>query len=102
MLVRHGQMERLNGAGSVNKKFGRFVMSSVDPHRKEPLDYVIKPAQGSPITQMSRPANDGTDIRQPMTGNEFRRAFDKLKKELDSGVPLRNDAPRGFYLNISV
>ena len=95
-------MESQNGTSSVNKKFGRVAMSSVDPHRKEQLGYVLTPAQGSPVTQMLRPANDGADIRQPMTGNEFRRAFDKLKRELDSGVPLRTDAPRGFYLNISV
>ncbi len=77
-------------------------MSSVDPHRKEPLEYVLKPVQGSPVTPMQKPANDEADIRQPMRGSEFQRAFDKLKKELDSGAPLRTDAPRGFYLNISV
>jgi hypothetical protein len=36
----------------------------------------------------------------------FRRALDKLNHSLDKaaarGTPLRDDVPRGFYLNIRV
>ena len=41
-------------------------------------------------------------MTQPMNGSEFQRAVGRLNKALDSGLPLRDDVPRGFYLNIRV
>jgi len=32
----------------------------------------------------------------------FRRALDKLNQTLDNNKPLRDDVPRGYYLNIRV
>ena len=39
---------------------------------------------------------------QPMSGAEFERAANRLNKVLESGAPLRDNVPRGFYLNIRV
>jgi hypothetical protein len=41
-------------------------------------------------------------MTQPMNGAEFERAVNRLNKVLDAGSDLRNDVPRGFYLNIRV
>ena len=41
-------------------------------------------------------------ITKPMDEPAFRRALDKLNQTLDVSKPLRDDVPRGFYLNIRV
>jgi hypothetical protein len=41
-------------------------------------------------------------LTQPMNNTEYNRAVGRLNKVLDSGTELRNDVPRGFYLNIRV
>jgi hypothetical protein len=41
-------------------------------------------------------------MTQPMNGDEFQRAVGRLNKVLDANAPLRQDVPRGFYLNIRV
>lgn len=41
-------------------------------------------------------------ITKPMDEPAFRRALDKLSQTLDSNRPLRDDVPRGFYLNIRI
>jgi len=41
-------------------------------------------------------------MTQPMNGADFERAVKKLNRVLDAGTELRNDVPRGFYLNIRV
>jgi hypothetical protein len=43
-----------------------------------------------------------TTPSQPMANDEFQRAVAKLNRTLDSGVELRTNVPRGFYLNIRV
>tara|TARA_B100000475_G_scaffold184372_1_gene152602 strand:- start:229 stop:474 length:246 start_codon:yes stop_codon:yes gene_type:complete len=39
---------------------------------------------------------------KPMDEPAFRRALAKLDQTLDANKPLREDVPRGFYLNIRV
>ncbi|MBT3989118.1 MAG: hypothetical protein HOG95_09560 [Rhodospirillaceae bacterium] len=41
-------------------------------------------------------------ITKPMDEPAFRRALDKLNQTLDNNKPLRDDVPRGYYLNIRV
>jgi hypothetical protein len=41
-------------------------------------------------------------ITKPMDEPAFRRALDKLDQSLGAAKPLREDVPRGFYLNIRV
>ncbi len=41
-------------------------------------------------------------ITKPMDEPAFRRALAKLDQSLDADKPLRDDVPRGFYLNIRV
>jgi hypothetical protein len=41
-------------------------------------------------------------ITKPMDEPEFRNALVKLNRNLDLNKPLRDDVPRGFYLNIRV
>jgi len=41
-------------------------------------------------------------ITKPMDEPEFRNALVKLNRNLDPNKPLRDDVPRGFYLNIRV
>jgi hypothetical protein len=41
-------------------------------------------------------------ITKPMDEPEFRHALAKLNQVLDTSSTLREDVPRGFYLNIRV
>ena len=41
-------------------------------------------------------------ITKPMDEPAFRRALARLDQTLDADKPLRDDVPRGFYLNIRV
>jgi hypothetical protein len=40
-------------------------------------------------------------VARPSYPRQTLQAIDQLAKALDSGMPLRKDVPRGFYLNIT-
>ena len=45
---------------------------------------------------------DGNQASAPMQESQFKSAVARLNKTLSSGVQLRSDVPRGFYLNIRI
>ena len=40
-------------------------------------------------------------VTRPSYPRQTLQAIDQLARALDSGMPLRKDVPRGFYLNIT-
>jgi hypothetical protein len=60
------------------------------------------PLRGPSASGYGRQGQVTSTPNQPMANDEFQRAVDKLNRTLDSGVDLRTNVPRGFYLNIRV
>ena len=44
----------------------------------------------------------GTGVSEPMSGPEFRSAVERFERKIASGKPIREDFPRGYYLNVRV
>jgi len=44
----------------------------------------------------------GESVRTKRRGPDIRGALERLRRLLASGEPLRDDVPRGYYLNIVV
>ena len=41
-------------------------------------------------------------VTVPMNDYEFRNAVNRLSQNLESGMELRRDVPRGYYFNITI
>ena len=52
--------------------------------------------------EASKDVDRQAKITKPMDEPEFRHALAKLNQVLDTSSTLREDVPRGFYLNIRV
>ena len=46
--------------------------------------------------------NRSTGGSEPMSDSEFRLAVERFNTKITSGRPLRDDVPRGYYLNVRV
>ena len=52
--------------------------------------------------EASKDVDRQAKITKPMDEPVFRRAVDKLNERMSVNKPLRDDVPRGFYLNVRV
>jgi hypothetical protein len=52
--------------------------------------------------QAGQEVKNRASVSAPMGGSEFRHALNKLDKTMEDGAPLRDDVPRGYYLNVRV
>ena len=44
----------------------------------------------------------GTGVSEPMSDPEFKSAVERFKRKIASEKPIREDFPRGYYLNVRV
>ena len=52
--------------------------------------------------QASREEKKNIRVADPMNDPELKIALARLNKNLSSGRPLRQDVPRGYYLNVRI
>jgi len=52
--------------------------------------------------QASQEVENRARVSAPMNDPEFKQAVSRLNRNLMSGEPLRQDVPRGYYLNVTV
>tara|TARA_A100000164_G_scaffold193391_1_gene171655 strand:- start:270 stop:521 length:252 start_codon:yes stop_codon:yes gene_type:complete len=50
----------------------------------------------------SREVENRTRVTQPMCDPEFKNAVMRLNRHITADAPLRQDVPRGYYLNVRV
>ena len=52
--------------------------------------------------QSAREVEQQARVTKTADTPEFRRALDRLNRVLDEDKPLRDDVPRGYYLNLVI
>jgi len=52
--------------------------------------------------KVSSEAGNNSRVIEPMDDLEFKRAIARLNRNLSSGLPLRHDVPRGYYVNVRI
>lgn len=52
--------------------------------------------------EASREIENRARVTQPMNDPEFKNAVMRLNRDLEADAPLRQDVPRGYYLNVRV
>ena len=52
--------------------------------------------------EASREVENRARVTRPMKDPELKSAVTRLKRDLEANTPLRQDVPRGYYLNVRV
>ena len=52
--------------------------------------------------EASREIENRARVTLPMNDPEFKNAVMRLNRDLEANAPLRQDVPRGYYLNVRV
>lgn len=62
----------------------------------------LLPKQSRASYNTAREVEARAKVTQTTETPQFRKALDKLSNSLDKDEPLRDDVPRGYYLNVEV